>query len=273
MTIELTTAGDRCALEARHGSYHWGDSLELLAGVPDGSVGAVVCSPPFEGTELIADADRTGAAFLSWLAPFFEQFRRVLRPDGCVAFELGGLWLSDAPGKAVQHAGAVHALAAAGWRLVQDFYYYNPQLLRPEPGGAARAADSVTPIWVMARTHDVYYDVRALEQPARQPFVRGNLLEFDTSGPYDQAYERALVEAGLRPYADRWPTVVPELFVELLTRPGDLVLDPFAGSGATCFAAERLGRRWLGCELDRGLEPHVRAMFGALAAGTGPQAG
>ncbi|QCX80770.1 Modification methylase PvuII [Streptomyces sp. YIM 121038] len=268
MVTETTTvAGDRCALGAEHGSYYWGDSLALLEGVPDGSVRAVVCSPPFEGPRLIADEDRTGAEFLDWILPFFQQFDRVLRPDGCVAFELGGIWLSDAPGKAVQHAGAVHALAAAGWRLVQDFYYYNPQLLNPEPDGAARAPDSITPIWVMARTHDVHYDVAALRHPARQPFVRGNLLEFDTSGVYDQAYEKVLAETSLHPYVDRWPTVVPELFVELLTEPGDLVLDPFAGSGATCFAAERLRRRWLGFELDRGLEQHVRAMFAARRAG------
>ncbi|MFE1936306.1 DNA-methyltransferase [Streptomyces sp. NPDC059474] len=273
MTIESTVAGDRCELGALHGFYYWGNSLELMARVPDGSVAAVICSPPFEGAELIADSDRTGEAFLHWLTPFFDQFRRVLRPGGCVAFELGGIWLSDAPGKAVQHAGAVHALAAAGWRLVQDFYYFNPQLLRPEPGGAARAADSVTPIWVMSRTHEVYYDVEALERPTRRPFVRGNLLEFDTSGVYDQAYEKALAETSLQPYVDRWPTVVPELFVDLLTRPGDLVLDPFAGSGATCFAAERLRRQWLGFELDRGLELHVRAMFGTRSDGAGKQAG
>ncbi|MFC9126450.1 DNA-methyltransferase [Streptomyces sp. NPDC057099] len=260
---EPTTTEDRCPLEADHGAFHWGDSLQLMEAIPDASVDAVVCSPPFEGGELIADEGRTGDAFVEWIEPFFQQFQRVLRPSGCVAFELGGIWLSDGPGKAVQHASALRALAASGWRLVQDYYYYNPQLLQPEPGGAPRAADSVTPIWVMARTYDVHYDVEALGRGDRGKVVRGNLLEFDTSGIWDQAYEQTLARLGLEPYGDRWPTAVPELFVELLTWPGGLVLDPFAGTGATCFAAERLGRRWIGIERDRGLEQHVRAMFSA----------
>lgn len=45
------------------------------------------------------------------------------------------------------------------------------------------------------------------------------------------------------------PAVV-EFFVRLLTEPKDLVLDPFAGSNTTGRVAERLGRRWLGIELN-----------------------
>ncbi|WP_197322293.1 site-specific DNA-methyltransferase [Saccharomonospora sp. NB11] len=255
---ELTA--DRCELATERGSYYWGDSLELMPTIPDSTVDVVICSPPFEGARDIGDADRCGQPFLDWFEPFFAQFERLLRPTGCVAFELGGLWLSDAPGKAVQHAAAIRHLTESGWRLLQDFYYYNPQLLRPEPGGARRVADSVTPIWVMSRTYDVHYDVDVLQRPPHRDFVRGNLLEFDSSGPDDQAYEKALAEVA-EPYIDRWPSAVPALFVELLTEPGALVLDPFAGTGATCKAADRLGRRWIGIERDERLRAHVRAMF------------
>lgn len=252
----------RCDLTAEHGEYHWGDSLELMRSLPDASVDAVICSPPFEGDALIADAGRTGEAFVEWLSPFFAEFERLLRPGGRVAFELGGLWLTDAAGKSVQHAAALRALAASGWRLLQDFFYFNPQLLRPQPGLGGRVADSVTPIWVVAREYDGYYDTAVPDREPHRGFVRGNLLEFDNSGEYDQAYEKALAQKGIEPYVDRWPSAVPAFFVDLLTPVGGYVLDPFAGTGATCHAAERQGRRWTGCERDRGLEPHVRAMFG-----------
>ena len=41
---------------------------------------------------------------------------------------------------------------------------------------------------------------------------------------------------------------LPEFFIKFLTRPGDLVLDPMAGSNTTGAAAEQLGRRWIGIE-------------------------
>ena len=43
---------------------------------------------------------------------------------------------------------------------------------------------------------------------------------------------------------------LPEFFQRFLTEPGDLVVDPFAGSNTTGAVAESLGRRWLGLELD-----------------------
>jgi DNA modification methylase len=52
------------------------------------------------------------------------------------------------------------------------------------------------------------------------------------------------------------PSRLPEFFVKLLTDPGDLVLDPFAGSNATGAAAELWGRRWLS------IEPNERYVAG-----------
>jgi site-specific DNA-methyltransferase (cytosine-N4-specific) len=43
---------------------------------------------------------------------------------------------------------------------------------------------------------------------------------------------------------------LPDFFIRLLTRPGDLVVDPFAGTCTTAVAAEQHGRRWLVAELD-----------------------
>ena len=48
----------------------------------------------------------------------------------------------------------------------------------------------------------------------------------------------------------RMPDAVAKFFVNFLTDPGDLILDPFAGSNVTGAVAELLGRRWIGIEVN-----------------------
>ena len=52
------------------------------------------------------------------------------------------------------------------------------------------------------------------------------------------------------------PEGVLERIIHVASNPGDLVIDPFAGSGTTLAVAKKLGRKWLGCELS---EEYVRA--------------
>ena len=56
-------------------------------------------------------------------------------------------------------------------------------------------------------------------------------------------------ECGNKNHAAAFPRALPSWFIQLLSNEGDLVLDPFAGSGTTLLAARELGRRWCGIEL------------------------
>jgi DNA modification methylase len=52
----------------------------------------------------------------------------------------------------------------------------------------------------------------------------------------------------IKPHPARFPVQIPTFFIRLLTDPGDLVLDPFAGSNTTGEACEREGRKWIAVE-------------------------
>ena len=60
---------------------------------------------------------------------------------------------------------------------------------------------------------------------------------------------RSCRSQGIRPHPARMPEGLASFFIELLTDPGDLVLDPFAGSNTTGAVAEGLGRRWLSMDV------------------------
>ena len=66
----------------------------------------------------------------------------------------------------------------------------------------------------------------------------------------DRSYLDGCRERGVRPHPARFPRALPEFFIEFLTDPGDLVLDPFAGSNVTGAVAESAGRRWMSIDLD-----------------------
>jgi DNA modification methylase len=68
-------------------------------------------------------------------------------------------------------------------------------------------------------------------------------------------------KAGIDPHPARMPLGLAAFFVQFLTSPGDLVLDPFGGSNTTGFSAELLGRRWLSIEIDRKYGTQSRLRF------------
>lgn len=55
-------------------------------------------------------------------------------------------------------------------------------------------------------------------------------------------------EKDIRPHPARMPLELANFFIEFLTDPGDIVLDPFAGSNTTGFCAEKLSRSWISIE-------------------------
>jgi len=62
-------------------------------------------------------------------------------------------------------------------------------------------------------------------------------------------FMRRCREKGIMPHPARMPKGLAAFFIEFLTDPGDLVLDPFAGSNTTGFVAELLHRRWVSIEI------------------------
>lgn len=76
-----------------------------------------------------------------------------------------------------------------------------------------------------------------------------NILSIANTASSDRYLTRCR-ERGIKPHNARFPRGLPAFFIEFLTEPGDLVVDPFAGSNTTGEVAEHMNRRWVSCELD-----------------------
>ena len=86
-----------------------------------------------------------------------------------------------------------------------------------------------------------------LENDLAQPV---NVISASNTASNDY-YQRQCKEMGIKPHPARFPQALPEFMINLCTVPGDLVLDPFAGSNMTGRVAETLERQWLAFEIDQ----------------------
>lgn len=92
--------------------------------------------------------------------------------------------------------------------------------------------------------------------------IAQDMLKFGNNAAND-AYLQGCRNGGIKPHPARFPAALPEFFIRFLTDPGDLVVDPFAGSNTTGFVAESLGRRWLAFENVEDYLRGSRYRFGA----------
>lgn len=95
----------------------------------------------------------------------------------------------------------------------------------------------------------------------RDPRLPNNVLSFANTNSNDQ-YLQECRKRGIKPHPARMPPQLVSFFMEFLTEPGDLVLDPFAGSNTTGYIAEKLKRKWIGFEIDEKYGQQSMLRFG-----------
>ena len=262
-------------------AYH-ADAISVLRRLPDESVSLVLTSPPFALRRQKEYGNVSATEYVEWFLPFAEEIHRILRPNGSFVLELGGAWNPGSGTRSLYQYELILKLAPL-FHVAQDFYWYNPSRL-PTPAEwvtirRTRVKDAVNPIWWLSKTTEPQADNRKVLKPYSKSMLRllkdgykvasrpsqhdigphfgkdnggaipPNLLEIPNTRSNDE-YLHLCRAKGLTIHPARFPPGVPEFFVKFLTEPGQLVLDPFAGSNMTGQVAERLGRSWLSIELN-----------------------
>ncbi len=121
------------AYTTRSGAAYCGDSLKLLAALPDTSINLVITSPPFDLQRQKAYASKDQADYVDWLVRFAEQVRRVLTDDGSFVLDLGGAYEKGFPTRSLYNFRVpIKFCDELGFFLAQDFYWFNPSKL-PSP--------------------------------------------------------------------------------------------------------------------------------------------
>ena len=247
-----------------------GDCLEAMAALPAASVDLVFADPPYNlqlsGELLRPDNSRVDGVEEAWdkFADFAEYDRftqawlaaakRLLRPGGA-------LWV----------IGTYHNIFRIG-ALLQDlgFWLLNDVVWRksnPMPNFRGRRFTNAheTLLWCApgreARYTFNYDAMKALNDELQ---MRSDWLIPICGGP-----ERLRGEDGRKAHPTQKPEALLHRVLLASSRPGDLVLDPFCGSGTTGAVAKRLGRRFIGIERDPAYAVLARARIAAVVPADG----
>lgn len=180
--------------------------------------------------------------YVRHMVEIFRQVRRILTKDGSLWLNLGDTFkdkrLLGVPYK------VAFGLQDDGWYL-RSTVIWNKTNAKPE-SVKDRPVRSHEPIFLLTKSPEYFYDHEAVrEETADGSDVRS--LRDVWSIPYEPLarvkYKR---EANFAVF----PTEIPRRCILASSRPGDLVLDPFAGSGTTLGVAKRLRRDYLGIEAN-----------------------
>lgn len=248
------------------GALYDGDALAWLAGLPEASVDLVFADPPYNAGREAWDSFASDEAYRDWSARWLGEAARVLKPTGslyvCGFSEvLADLKVLAAP-----------RFAGCRWLV---WHYRNKGNLGRDWGRAHESVLHLRREQFVLRIDEarVPYNAHTLRYPAHPQAESSRYGEAAYlwrphplgAKPRDVLEVPTLTNgmAEKTPHPTQKPLELVRRLVAAAAGPGELVVDPFAGSGTTFVACEALGRRWLGCEIDAGYRDLIVARLKA----------
>ncbi len=231
-----------------------GDCIEALKMLPDASVDLVFADPPYNlqlqgdlhrpdqsKVDAVNDAWDKFASFTAYDAftrAWLAECRRILKPTG-------SLWV----------IGSYHNIFRVG-TILQDLGYWilNDIVWRksnPMPNFRGRRFTNAheTLIWASPEANATGY---TFNYEAMKQLNEGVQMRSDWLIPLCTGGERLKGDDGAKAHPTQKPEALLHRVVMASTKPGDIVLDPFFGTGTTGAVAKRLGRHYIGIERDAG---------------------
>lgn len=241
--------------------YHL-DSIEGMSELPEGSVDLVFAEPPFnDGTSCGRDRVRqTDDDYLQWSERWIREVWRVLKPNGTFWLGMGDEFAAELKILATRTCG-FHCRNWIIWH-----YTYGMHCRR-------KFTRSHTHLFYFVKDKKNFtFDDKAARVPSARQFVYGDrranpagkipddtwlLRPQEIPGGFEgdqSVWYFADVNDHFRErtgwHGCQMPEILMDRIISTTSRPGDLVLDPFVGSGTTAAVAKKRGRRFLGFEIS-----------------------
>ena len=245
-----------------------GDCKNELQKLPENSVDLVITSPPYADQRKSTYGGIHPNEYVEWFLPTSQELLRTLKPTGTFVLNIKEKVLGGERHTYVLEL--ILALRKQGWFWTEEFIWHKKNSFPCK--WPNRFRDSWERLLQFNKTKDFkMYQEEVMVPMGTWAKVRlKNLSAVDLTRDEsrvgsgfgkkianwvnrDMAYPNNVLhlatECGNKNHSAAFPEALPEWFIRLFTKEGDIVLDPFLGSGTTSRVAKRMGRNSIGIEV------------------------
>ena len=252
-----------------------GDCQEELKKLRKNSVDLIVTSPPYADRRKNTYGGVHPDQYVDWFLPITKELHRVLKPSGSFVLNIKERTMNGE-----RHTYVIElilALKKQGWLWTEEYCWHKKNSYPGKWPNRFRDAWERCLHFTKEKKFSMYQDAVMVETGdwagARLKSLKAVDHVRDKSGVgsgfakklnnwigRDKAYPTNVLhlatECKNMNHSAVYPIKLPIWFIELFTKPGDVVLDPFSGSGTTLLAAKVLKRDYIGIEIMKNEDFH-----------------
>lgn len=251
-------------------AVHHGDCAEVLKEYPNECVDLIVTSPPYADQRSSTYGGIHPDRYVEWFLPRSAEFLRVLKPTGSFVLNI-----KEKAVNGERHTYVLElilALRKQGWLWTEEYIWHKRNCYPGKWPNRFRDAWERCLHFTKQRQFKMNQEAVMVPmgdwaQSRLKSLGKNDVVRFDSQvgnafgknianwQGRDKAYPTNVLhlatECGNKSHSAAFPKALPQWFINLFTDPGDVVLDPFVGSGTTIQAANELGRASVGIDVSK----------------------